>query len=292
MALTRARRVGLISFGIVVLALVAIAACWPLIVPRLIYVPRALPENHRSPTIWGYTGEEVRLRTPDGEDLHGWHLRSTAEVTRPCTILFTHGNGGNVTSQAGFMRPFLAAGFDALIIDYRGYGMSSGRPSEEGLYIDARAAFDYLRTVGNVRGERIIIVGHSLGSAVATELATRRAAGGLILAAPFTSFPEAMNDYAPWIPVGLLHWKDERFDSGSRIGMLDVPILMVFAADDRLVPERNARELFDKAPHPRQWVDVPGGHNEVFSSDQFSRALIAFASGVSDCAGPRLTRAM
>lgn len=271
------------ALGILVVAVLVIAASWPLIVPRLIYSPRALPAEHRSPDVWGYAGEQVHVPTPDGENLHGWMLTSTADVRNQCTVLFTHGNAGNVSGQAGFMRPFLAAGFDALVFDYRGYGASTGRPSEHGLYTDAAAAFDYLSALRGVPGEHILIVGHSLGSAVATELATQRGAAGLILAAPFRSFPEAMNAHAAWIPVSLLPWKDERFDSGSRIGSVDMPILVVAGASDRLVPERVSRPLYEAAPAPKAWVDVPGGHNDVFGSDQFARALARFTNGLDGC---------
>ena len=269
--------------GLLVLLVVVIAAAWPAIAPRLIYSPRALPENHRSPDVWGYSGEQVDLQTRDGETLHGWWLTTTADLKNPCTVLFTHGNAGNVTSQAGFMRPFLAAGFDALVFDYRGYGASSGHPSESGLYIDAAAAFEYLTTTRGVRSDHILVVGHSLGSAVATELASRREPAGLVLAAPFSSFPEAMNAHAPWLPVGVFRWKDERFDAGSRIGRVSVPILVVAGAKDRLVPESVSRPLYEAAPAHKSWIDVPGGHNTVFRSVQFARALARFTSGISAC---------
>jgi hypothetical protein len=275
------------ALSILILAVLVIAGCWSLIVPRLIYSPRALPADQRSPDAWGHTGEQVHLRTPDGENLHGWLLTSTADAKSQCTVLFTHGNAGNVPSQAGFMRPFLAAGHDALIVDYRGYGASSGRPSQNGLYNDAVAAFDYLSASRGVRADHILIVGHSLGSAVATELATRRDGAGLILAAPFTSFPAVMNAHASWVPVSLLRWKDERFDSGSRIGRVRVPILIVSGVEDRLVPQRLSRQLYEAAPAPKTWVDVPSGHNQVFGSHLFARALTRFTDGISGCAASR-----
>lgn len=270
--------------GSAVVGLLLLVVGWPLIVPLLIYAPAGLPENHRAPHVWGYVGEEARLRTPDGQDLHGWLLRSTSEDGRPCTVLFTHGNAGNVTSQAGFMRPFLQAGFDAFVFDYRGYGASSGRPSEDGLHVDAEAAFDYLRVDRGIDPHRILIVGHSLGSAVAIRLATRHAPAGVVLAAPFTSLPEAMNDHSPWLPVSLLRWTGERFDSRSTIRELDAPLLVVIGSDDRLVAERNARRLYAAAPQPRRWLTVPGGHNDVFSSGRFSRALADFADHALRCA--------
>lgn len=270
--------------GLFVVALLGIAAAWPAIAPRLIYSPRALHVDHRSPEVWGYSGEQVNLPTPDGETLHGWWLTNTGAAENACAVLFTHGNAGNVTSQAGFMRPFLRAGFDALVFDYRGYGASTGQPSENGLYIDAAAAFDHLTSSRGLGGQQILIVGHSLGSAVATDLAIRRHSAGLILAAPFSSFPEAMRAHTRWIPVGLLRWKGERYDAGSRIGRVRVPILVVAGADDRLVPERVARPLYEAAPAHKSWVDVPGGHNSMFGSEQFARALAEF-SDITGCAG-------
>lgn len=198
-------------------------------------------------------------------------------------MLFAHGNAGNVSSHVGFLRPFLDSGFDALLFDYRGYGASSGNPSEAGLYADALAAYDYLVTDGAASNRPVLVASHSLGTAVATYLATQRDVAGLILAAPFPSFPDAMALHASWIPLGLLRWKNERFDSESRIGRLAIPVMVVAGTQDRLVPPALSRILYEATSEPKQWVDVPGGHNEVFGSPQFSDALETFMGRIPAC---------
>lgn len=276
-------------FGVavtVVVTLILIGAAWPWIVTRLTYQPRNLAESQSAPDAFGYVGEQLRFRTPDGENLHGWLLRSSSAEPRQCVVLFAHGNAGNVSSQAGFMRPFLELGFDAFVFDYRGYGISTGSPSEEGLYTDALAAYDYL--VGDAANDRpILVVSHSLGTAVATYLAMHRDAAGLILASPFPSFPDAMAFHASWVPTSLLRWKGARFDSGSRIGSIQTPVMMVAGTQDRLVPSPLSHSLYEAASEPKYWVEVPGGHNAVFRSEQFSDALASFADHLPACGESR-----
>lgn len=277
-----ARFVG-IGVAVIAVGLVLLGTSWPWIVPRLIYHPRNLAEDQHSPQDFGYAGEQTRFRTADGEVLHGWHLSSSADQKRGCIVLFAHGNAGNITNHAGFMRPFLAEGFDAFLFDYRGYGVSTGRPSEDGLYMDVLAAFDHLVASDRPGNRHVMIASHSLGSAVATYLATHRDVAGVIVAAPFTSFPDAMQTHASWVPVDLLRWEKERFDSRSRIGRISVPIMVVAGADDRLVPSSLSRRLYESASQPKHWVEVPGGHNEVFWSDEFARALDSFADRIPKC---------
>jgi pimeloyl-ACP methyl ester carboxylesterase len=170
------------------------------------------------------------------------------------------------------MRPFLAAGFDALVFDYRGYGASSGGASEEHLYEDAHLAYGYLVHEG-VAPNHLLVVGHSLGTAVATEVASRQESAGLVLAAPFASLPDAMHMRVPWLPVSLLRWTRERFDSESRIADVSAPTLFVVASADQIVPAASSRTLYESAREQKTWVEVPGGHNDVFRSSEFQVAL-------------------
>ena len=256
-------------------ALVFAYLVWPALLPGLIYSPRALGTADISPDSWGYAGEVLRIPAPEGDTIVGWMLRHTSSKPSGCVVLFTHGNAGNVTSQAGFMRPFLAAGFDALVFDYRGYGASSGHASEEHLYEDAELAYRYLVNEG-VAPDHLLVVGHSLGTAVATELASTRESAGLVLAAPFASLPDAMRMRVPWFPVGLLRWTRERFDSESRIAEISAPTLFVVASADGIVPQPSARALYESARGPKAWVEVPGGHNDVFRDGEFRAALERF----------------
>lgn len=271
-----------ISAALAIVVLVFAYLVWPALLPGLIYSPRALGTAGLPPESWGYDGEVLRISAPEGNTVVGWMLRHTSSKPNGCVVLFTHGNAGNVTSQAGFMRPFLAAGFDALVFDYRGYGASSGHASEEHLYEDAQLAYRYLENDG-IAPDHLLVVGHSLGTAVATELASRHESAGLVLAAPFASLPNAMRMRVPWFPVSLLQWTRERFDSESRIAEVAVPTLFVVASADRIVPQESARALYQSARGQKTWVEVPGGHNDVFRNSEFRAALERFRHLLPAC---------
>ena len=271
-----------ISAALAIVALVFAYLVWPALLPGLIYSPRALGTADIAPESWGYDGEVLRIPAPEGDTIVGWMLRHTSPTPNGCTVLFTHGNAGNITSQAGFMRPFLAAGFDALVFDYRGYGASSGHASEEHLYEDAHLAYRYLVHEG-VAPDHLLVVGHSLGTAVATEVESRQESAGLVLAAPFTSLPDAMHMHVPWFPVSLLRWTRERFDSESRIADVSAPTLFVVASADQIVPEASARALYQAAQGAKTWVEADGGHNDVFRSREFERALEQFRQTMPGC---------
>ncbi|MBA4160285.1 MAG: alpha/beta fold hydrolase [Gemmatimonadetes bacterium] len=267
--------------------LLALVLFWPALVPRLTFMARELPPEHRSPTAWRYVGDEVHFRSSDNVALHGWFLHRSTPEGEPCgTVLFLSGNAGNVTWQAGFTPHLTRYGLDVLLFDYRGYGASEGTPSEEGLHRDALGAYSYLREARQLPSERILLVGHSLGTAVAVRLASQADVAGLVLAAPFTSFPGALKARLPWFPVGLLPWKTERFDALASIQRLSVPTLMAAAREDRLIPMADARTLFDAAPDPKVWVAVAGGHNDIFRGEELHRVLPAFLQNTLGCPKP------
>ncbi len=197
--------------------------------------------------------EDVWLRAADGVKIHGWWVRS--EGSRLAT-LFLHGNAGNIGHRGPHIREIAAAGSDVLIIDYRGYGRSQGRPTEQGLLLDADAAYEYLAA----RGKPIVLHGESLGSAVAVELATRRRAAGLVLETPFTSLRAEAGRVLPVLGP-LVVWG---FDSKSRIARLHVPLLVIHGDRDITVPYRLGRELYDAAPGPKSFWTVTGAdHNDI-----------------------------
>jgi pimeloyl-ACP methyl ester carboxylesterase len=183
-------------------------------------------------------------------------------------LLYLHGNAGNVTAWElpQFYARWHALGVSVVAIDYRGYGESDARaPSETGLYADARAAYDWLRTVRHVPANRIIIYGHSLGSGVATELASRVEAAGLILEGAFTSVPDLGAEIYPWFPVRLI--ATQRFASIDKIGRVAMPKLIMHASDDRNVPYAHGQRLFAAASAPKEWVELKGGHMQAFLVD-------------------------
>ncbi len=156
---------------------------------------------------------------------------------------------------------FARAGYGVLLVEYRGYGGNPGSPSEAGFYADGEAAFEYLRRQG-ITGDRLVLYGESLGSAVAIELAATQKIAALVLKSPFTSIASVARYHYPLVPAGLLVW--DRFNSLARIGRVAAPILFLQGGDDRVVPPRFGQALFDAAPEPKQrWFVPDAGHEDL-----------------------------
>jgi uncharacterized protein len=226
---------------------------------RLVFFPD--PGPVLLPT--GLPVEPVRLTTPDGVRLSAWLIVPQADTSR--WILIFHGNAGNLGTpgRPEHDRQLRDLGLGVLAVDYRGYGDSEGSPSESGLYADARAAYDYLREVRGIPAGRIVIYGHSLGSAVAIELATRVPAAGLIVEGAFTSVPDRGAEIYPFVPVRLL--ARNRFASLERIGRVRMPVLVVHGRDDSTIPIAHGRRLFRAAPEPKTFLEVAGGHDDAYA---------------------------
>ena len=248
---------------VVVVAYAALLLLLRLGEPRLLYFPgpRALVPP---PPALDLPVERAMLRTDDGVRLVAWVIR-----TAPADpwLLICHGNGGNI-SDVG--RPFhyaglRAAGLNLLAFDYRGYGESDGTPSEPGLYRDAEAAYRFLRDSLGVPAGRIVLFGHSLGSAVAVELAGRVPAAGLILDGALTSVTERAQEMYPFVPVRWL--AVSRYASREKIGRLTLPKLFLHAERDEVIPIEHGRRLFAAAPHPKRFVPLAGGHADAFEAD-------------------------
>jgi fermentation-respiration switch protein FrsA (DUF1100 family) len=234
--------------------------------PRLIYAPG--PSTHLTPppAELSLGPERIEFPTTDGVRLVAWIIRAPAD-TAGRWLLICHGNGGNL-SEAG--RPYHYAGLRALglnllAFDYRGYGESGGTPSEDGLYRDAWAAWGYLTGTLRVPPERIVIFGHSLGSAVAVELATRVPAAGLILEGALSSVTERAQEAYPFVPVRWI--ARSRYPSIDRIGRLTLPKLFLHARADEVIPFTHGRRLYQAAPPPKEFVALAGGHADAFEQD-------------------------
>jgi len=223
------------------------------------------------------TAEQVQLVSRDSVKISG--IVIPAADSSGQWLLYFHGNAGNVTSSVlpQFYARWHAAGLNILAIDYRGYGESADvLPSEAGLYADARAAYDWLRTTRQVPADRIIVYGHSLGSGVATELATQVEAAGLIVEGAFTSVPDVGATVYPLFPVRLL--SAQRFASIEKIDRVAMPKLLLHASDDNIVPYAQGQALFAAAKAPKEWVELKGGHMHAFLVDsaQFWGHALAF----------------
>ncbi|HEX8422962.1 MAG TPA: alpha/beta hydrolase [Pyrinomonadaceae bacterium] len=213
--------------------------------------------------------EDVQLTASDGVRLHGWYCTphtgrggALEPVQADATLLFLHGNAGNISHRYEIMEDFVKLPVNVLIIDYRGYGKSEGDPSEQGLYDDARAAWDYLTNARGIPASRIVIFGESLGGAVAIDLASKTQACGLIVQSSFTSVADMAAELMPFIPRFMLRTK---MDSLTKIASVSCPKLFIHSQADEIVPYKLGRRLFNAAHAPKQFYEVKGApHNLTF----------------------------
>lgn len=223
----------------------------------LIYFPVAYPEGDWQPP--GLDIENAHFQAADGTRLHGWYVpREHARAA----VLFCHGNGGNVTHRVDALRKLHAlSGVSVLIFDYRGYGRSEGKPSEPGVVADARAARAWLAQREKIRESQVVLLGESLGGAVAVELAACDGARALILESPFSSLVDVAAHHYPFLPV---RWAlRTRFDAAAKIGNYRGPLLMAHGDADTIVPIQFGRRLFEAANEPKQFMLLPGhDHND------------------------------
>jgi uncharacterized protein len=234
---------------------------------RLLYAPGSSRTLTPAPPALGLAPERVEIPSGDGVTLVAWVIRAPATDTAGRWLLICHGNAGNL-SDAGRPEHYAglrALGLNLLAFDYRGYGESGGSPSEAGVYRDAEAAYEYLRDTLGVPSERIVLFGHSLGSAVAVELATREPAAGLVLDGALMSVIARAQEVYPYVPVRWI--ARSRFASIEKIGRVEIPKLFLHARRDDVVPIAHGRRLYEAAPPPKTFVALAGGHGDAFETD-------------------------
>ena len=242
---------------------------------RMVYQPVPFPEdfpNDQNPF------EDVEFVSADGTRLHGWF----ADHDDPVGIaLVCHGNAGNIATRGDSLmilnrRHRLAV----MIFDYRGYGKSEGKPTEPGILSDARAARTWLANRKNVPEDEIILMGRSLGGAVAVDLAAKDGAKGLVLASTFTSMPAVARNALPLMPAGLL--MRQRFNSIDKIGNYHGPLLQSHGDSDKLIPIEQGRKLHEAAPGSKRFVTIPNaGHNDP-QSEEYRIALDEFLTELNN----------
>lgn len=243
---------------------------------RLIYFPTKYPDG-----VWTIREncaregeiiprvEDCLFTASDGVKLHGWYctpLRceggSGAPVNAEMVLLWFHGNAGNISYRYEMVRAMMELPVQVFIIDYRGYGKSEGKPTERGLYLDARAAWDYLVNERGVAPNRIIIFGKSLGGAPAIDLSTQVEPAGLIVQSSFTSAGDMAATVLPFLPRVFLHTK---MDSLSKIHEVRCPKLFIHSQADEVVPYKLGRRLYETAPEPKEFYEVKGApHNSTY----------------------------
>lgn len=243
---------------------------------NLLYLPD-IPSRDltASPLDIGLAYETVALDTRDGVRLHGWYI--PARGARG-TLLFFHGNAGNISHRLDSLRIFHGLGLNVLIFDYRGYGRSEGRPGEEGIRLDALAAWRHLVETRGEAPARIVLFGRSLGAAVAAWLAARESPGALILESAFISVPDLAAELYWWLPARSL----ARLDYATRDYLAGVrcPVLVVHSPEDEIIPYRHGRALYAAARQPKAFLELRGDHNAGFllTGTAYPAGLDAFLS--------------
>jgi fermentation-respiration switch protein FrsA (DUF1100 family) len=242
--------------------------------PRLLYYPN-MPtrELMATPTQTGLDYEAVTLHTDDGVRLSAWFI---PHPLPRATLLFLHGNAGNLSHRLESIRLFHDLGLAVFIIDYRGYGQSEGRPSEAGTYRDAAAAWDYLIGERHLAAHEIVIFGRSLGAAIAAELASHTRPAALIIESAFTSVPNMAARLYPWLPV---RWLSRyRYDTQGALETIACPVLIIHSREDDIIPYAEGEQLYAHAREPKRFMELHGGHGDGFlvSRDIYERGLDDF----------------
>jgi fermentation-respiration switch protein FrsA (DUF1100 family) len=230
----------------------------------LIFFPAPYPQGDWKPA--GLHFEDARFQADDGVRIHGWYLPHE----RPrATILFCHGNAGNITHRADLLHMLhQRVGASVLIFDYRGYGRSEGKPTEKGILADARAARSWLSLRAGVPEKEIVLMGESLGGGVAVDLAARDGAQALVLQNTFSSLTDVAAVHYGLLPVRLL--MHTRLDSAAKIGQYHGPLLQSHGDADTIVPYRLGRKLFQAANQPKQFITYAGAdHNDPIAASYF-----------------------
>ena len=271
---------GVLAWGVMVYA--ALVLFMAATQSRQIFLPSTILMT--TPAEHGMVFEDVWLRTEDGVRLHGWWL-PVPEARG--TLLFLHGNAGNIGHRVESIRIFSELGLSVLIIDYRGYGQSEGQPSELGLYADARAAWAWLREVQALEPHQIVVFGRSLGSGVAARLAAElsptEAPAAVMLESAFTSLADLGAELMPWLPVRLV--LRHRFDTLDAITHVTAPVLIIHSRYDELIPFLHGERVFAAASEPRALLEIAGGHN-----DGFLRSRGHYTQGIDQFLREHLTR--
>ncbi|MGA3161255.1 MAG: alpha/beta hydrolase [Terracidiphilus sp.] len=203
--------------------------------------------------------KEFSVRTEDGLDLTAWYAPAT---NKTFTIVFFHGNGDCLFTASPVAAPYIAAGYGFLLAEYRGYSGLPGKPTEAGLYADARAYLKGLMARG-VKSENIILFGHSLGTGVAVQMAEEFHVSGVMLLAPYLSIAKMAQLNFPYFPAKYIAL--DRYENDKKMKNLHEPLLIVNGARDQLIPPSQGKQLYDLANEPRQFDSIPArGHNNCF----------------------------
>ncbi len=253
---------------------------------RFVFQPRPWKLNNLAKRS-GLPIEDVELHTSDGVMLHGWFIPAPTPLA---TLLWCHGNAGNMTDRLDKLAELYRRHLSIFIFDYRGYGQSHGVPSEDGLYRDAQAAYAYLIDGRHLDPKRVVLFGRSLGCAVAGDLATQRPAAGLILESPFSSLQEVIRTrYGNW---PLEQFFDSNFDLLAKMPRIHMPVLIIHGDRDEVVPLSLGQRVYDAANPPKDFYLIAGAHHDDMSrvgGKRYFERFVEFVQNITQDAPTRET---
>lgn len=226
---------------------------------RMLYQPR--PDYGMTPEDVGMAYTPLTLETPDGETLAAWYIPAASGQGRQ-TVLYCHGNAGNMSHRVYTLQLIRELGLNCLIVDYRGYGKSSGKPTEKGTLIDIKTAWNWLVNEQECLAEEIVIFGRSLGGSIAAMTAVEVEPAAVILESTFTSFTDVGKHYYPWFPVRLFARYD--YNTLAAVQQLKCPVFITHSPDDEVIPYEFGQRLFEAAAEPKLFRALKGTHNEGF----------------------------
>lgn len=240
---------------------------------RLIYYPTE--DLDATPSDMGLKYEDIDLTTSDKVKLNAWFVPAN---DAKYTVLFCHGNGGNISHRLDIIALYNALNMNVFIFDYRGYGKSEGKPTEKGTYRDVDAAWNYLTNDMKIPAKSVIVLGRSLGGGVATYITLKKSPRALILESTFTSVPDMAKKYYAYLPVSIM--PIYQYPNIDRIKEIKCPVLVMHSPDDGLVPYKHGERLYKTANEPKTFVKLKGSHNDGFfvSKDIYKSALERFVS--------------
>lgn len=244
--------------------------------PHMVFFP--IKELRGAPGSWGMEYEDVTIESMDKTaKLHGWFIPAKGATK---TLLFFHGNAGNISHRGESIRIFHETGLNVYIIDYRGYGASSGEPSEQGVYDDARSAWQYLTGERGLADSDIIIFGRSLGGVIATQLASEVKPAGLIVESVFSSAKDVARKLMP--VISRLVFIRYQFDAEQTIKNVRVPLLVLHSPADDIIPFKLGKKVYDAGNEPKTFFEMKGDHNGGFleSQPEYQQALEKFVASL------------
>jgi hypothetical protein len=235
--------------------------------PKFLYQPTR--EVSYNPSDIELEYEDVTFHSEDNLRLNGWYIPADKAYF---TVLFCHGNGGNISHRLDTLNILNELGLNCFIFDYRGYGKSRGKSTEQGTYLDAQAAYLWLTEVKKIPPQQIIIFGRSLGGSIAAHLAAKVDLAGLLLESTFTSFVDMGKKFYPYMPVRLFAAFNYR--TIDYVKKVDCPVLVIHSRTDELVPFEFSLRLYDAANEPKAFIEIEGSHNDgfLFSGDVYKKA--------------------